>query len=176
VIVETVGVGQSEVEVAGSADTVVVLLAPGTGDAIQVAKAGVLEVGDVYVVNKADRDGAEAVVRDLRQMLGVVAAEPHGWARPIVRASANAGTGIADLVEVIDAHTTWARDSGETLRRRVARAGAEIEALALARLRERLGPPASGHDADLADRLALDVATGTLDPWSAVDQLLAEGD
>ncbi len=176
VIVETVGVGQSEVEVAGSADTVVVLLAPGTGDAIQVAKAGVLEVGDVYVVNKADRDGADAVVRDLRQMLGVVATQPHGWARPIVRTSATSGTGVAELIDAIVAHRTWAERSGESLRRKVARATAEIEALALALLREQLVPIDSSHNRDLADRLALEVATGTLDPWSAADQLLAKGD
>src|SRR3954451_11555672 len=174
VIVETVGVGQSEVEVAGSADTVVVLLAPGTGDAIQVAKAGVLEVGDVYAVNKADREGADAVVRDLRQMLGVVAAEPHGWARPIVRVSAMSGTGVADLMQAIDAHHAWAEASGEALRRKVARAAAEIEALALARLREQLAPVGTSHDGHRAERLALLVATGTLDPWSAADQLLAK--
>ena len=151
-----------------------VLLAPGMGDAIQAAKAGILEIGDVYAVNKADREGADAVVRDLRQMVGVVAAEPHGWARPIVRVSAMSGTGVPDLVQAIDAHRAWAEASDEALRRRVDRAAAEIEALALARLREQLAPVGTGHDGDRARRLALEVATGTLDPWSAADQLLTK--
>jgi LAO/AO transport system kinase len=169
VLVETVGVGQSEVEVAGAADTVVVMLAPGAGDSVQVAKAGLLEVGDVYVVNKAERDGADAVIRELRQVLGVVAASPRGWARPVVRTTATDGSGLDDLLAAIDAHGAWAAASGERDRRRTAWAAREVEALAVARLRERLGLHASP---ELLGRLAIEVTAGRLDPWSAADVLL----
>ena len=95
VLVETVGVGQSEVAVAGSADTTLVLLAPGMGDGIQAAKAGILEIGDVFVVNKADRDGADSTVRDLRHMLQMgEGTGAHRWRRKVVRASAMNGTGV----------------------------------------------------------------------------------
>ena len=105
----------------------------------------------MFVVNKADRDGADAVVRDLRQMVGVVAAEPYGWARPIVRVSAMSGTGVAELVEAIDAHGAWAEGSDEALRRKVDRATVEIEALALARLREQLAPSGRATTRDLGE-------------------------
>ena len=95
VLVETVGVGQSEVEVAGLADTTVVLLAPGMGDGIQAAKAGILEVGDVYVVNKADRDGAAQVARDLRGMLALAPRRPEAWQPPILQTTASSGDGVA---------------------------------------------------------------------------------
>ena len=103
VIIETVGVGQSEVEVARTADTTVVLLAPGMGDAIQAAKAGILEIGDVFAVNKADRGGAEATARELSRMLGI-AGSPAGQAPPVVVISANEGTGIDALVDAIETH------------------------------------------------------------------------
>ena len=105
VLLETVGVGQSEVEVAGIADTTVVLLAPGMGDGIQAAKAGILEVADVLVVNKADREGADRTVRDLRHavQMGEGSARP-GWRVPVVRTVATDGTGVDDLVAAIEAH------------------------------------------------------------------------
>ena len=97
VIVETVGVGQSEVEVAALADTTLVLLAPGMGDGIQAAKAGILEVGDVFVVNKADRDGADQVVRDLRSTIRLAERQPGDWREPIVKTVAvRGGNGRAD--------------------------------------------------------------------------------
>jgi LAO/AO transport system kinase len=177
VLIETVGVGQSEVEVAGAADTVVVMLAPGAGDAIQVAKAGLLEVGDVYTVNKADREGADAVVRELRHVLGVVPTQPGGWARPVVRTTATSGEGVDALLAAVDAHTVWATGSGERDRRRTAHAAREIESLALARLRETLGlPSVDSGSAELLGRLAADVAGGRLDSWSAADELLAGAD
>jgi LAO/AO transport system kinase len=174
VLVETVGVGQSEVEVVGAADTVVVLVAPGAGDSVQVAKAGLLEIGDIYVVNKADRDGADIVVRDLRQAIGVAAPEPGAWARRIVRTTATAGVGVDELLEALDAHAAWSLTSGEGARRRAARAATEIEALAVARMRAELEASWSsrGHSA-VVQELAAEVAAGTLDPWSAVDRLLA---
>ena len=106
ILVETVGVGQSEVEIAGAADTTLVLLAPGMGDGIQAAKAGILEIGDVFVVNKADRDGADATVRDLRHMIQMgESAVPGGWRRTVVRASALEGTGVDETVD--DGFLRW---------------------------------------------------------------------
>ncbi len=146
VVLETVGVGQSEIEIAAIADPTIVILNPGAGDAVQAAKAGLLEVADIVVVNKADRDGADQTVRDLR-------AET---AAPILKLVAAEGRGIPELVEAIEAHHR--SDSPE---RRTARARAQILSLAQTKLR--------GHP-DL-DRLASLVADGDADPYSAADQL-----
>ena len=113
VLVETVGVGQTEVEVAGLADTTLVLLAPGMGDGIQAAKAGILEIGDVYVVNKADRDGADQVRRDLRSMLALGERPEGAWRPPIVKTVAHRGEGLDEVVEAIDKHRAWLEESGE---------------------------------------------------------------
>ena len=108
VVVETVGVGQSEVEVAGLADTTLVLLAPGMGDGIQAAKAGILEIGDIYVVNKADRDGADLAVRELRNMLALgERREPNDWRPPIIKTVASRGQGIDELVDAVEKHQGW---------------------------------------------------------------------
>src|SRR5690348_10182697 len=113
VLVETVGVGQSEVEIAGLADTSVVLLAPGMGDGIQAAKAGILEIGDVFVVNKADRDGADATVRDLRHMISLGdRTEPNLWRPPVLKTVAQLGQGVDDVIEAIEKHTAWMEESG----------------------------------------------------------------
>jgi LAO/AO transport system kinase len=170
VLVETVGVGQSEIEVVALADTTVVLLAPGMGDEVQAAKAGILEVADVLAVNKADRDGAAATVRDLEQAVAMGADEdPSGWRRPVVPTAAVRGEGIDALVAALDAHRAWLDRSGDRLRRRRARAAAEIEAVALERVRRRLG------DLRAAGPLADRVAAGTLDPYRAADELLDAG-
>jgi LAO/AO transport system kinase len=168
VLVETVGVGQAEVEVAGLADTTLVALAPGFGDAVQVAKAGILEVADVFVVNKADRDGAQVVARDLRQMLHLGEARP--WQVPVVLTVAERGDGVGELVEAIAAHRRHLESSGELDRRRHHRAAREVEEVALASLRAELGT--LGHGEAL-DTLAEQVAAGKLGPYSAADQLLA---
>jgi LAO/AO transport system kinase len=168
VLVETVGVGQAEVEVAGLADTTLVALAPGFGDAVQVAKAGILEVADVFVVNKADRDGAQVVARDLRQMLHLGEARP--WQVPVVLTVAERGDGVGQLVEAIAAHRAQLESSGELERRRQRRAAREIEEIALADLRAELGT--LGHGEAL-DTLAEQVAAGKLGPYSAADQLLS---
>ncbi|NHC23237.1 methylmalonyl Co-A mutase-associated GTPase MeaB [Nocardioides sp. IC4_145] len=177
VVVETVGVGQSEVEVAGLADTTLVLLAPGMGDGIQAAKAGILEVGDVYVVNKADRDGADQVRRDLRSMIALADRPDDGWEPPIVKTVAQAGDGLAELVAEVDRHHAWLQQTGELRARRTRRARAEVEAIALASLRRSWGGWSDGGDGSGhtgLDELAAAVAAGDTDPWAAADRLLEQ--
>ncbi|WP_193612634.1 methylmalonyl Co-A mutase-associated GTPase MeaB [Nocardioides lijunqiniae] len=169
VLVETVGVGQSEVEVAGLADTTMVLLAPGMGDGIQAAKAGILEVGDVYVVNKADRDGADQVRRDLRGMLAQGDRPEGAWRPPVLATVAQSGEGVDEVVEELDRHRSWLASSGQLERRRVRRARSEIEAIALTSLRRRWGDVA-GHAS--LDDLAAAVVAGDSDPYRAADRLL----
>jgi len=156
VLVETVGVGQAEVEVAG------------LGDAVQVAKAGILEVADVFVVNKADRDGAEVVARDLRQMLHLGEARP--WQVPVVMTAAERGDGVEQLDQAIAAHLAHLESSGELERRRRRRAAREVEEVALDCLRTELGGLGRG---EALDELAAQVAAGKLGPYAAADQLLA---
>jgi LAO/AO transport system kinase len=169
VLIETVGVGQSEVEVVALADTTVVLLAPGMGDGVQAAKAGILEVADVFVVNKADRDGASQTVRDLRHMISLVG-RPAGeaWTRPVVSTVAARLEGLDDLVTALDAHRSWIDASGERERRRLARASDEIEAITLEQMRARIGDVRGG--AGLAG-LAKRVVAGEIDPYRAADEL-----
>ncbi|CAN5389242.1 methylmalonyl Co-A mutase-associated GTPase MeaB [soil metagenome] len=169
VLVETVGVGQSEVEVAGLADTTVVLLAPGMGDGIQAAKAGILEIGDVYVVNKADRDGAPQVARELRAMLNFGERREGDWRQPILKTVAQTGEGVAEVVAALDEHRAWLEASGQVKHRRARRARAEIEAIAVASLRRRWA--GVGDHAQL-DELAADVVAGRTDPYAAADALL----
>jgi LAO/AO transport system kinase len=170
VFVETVGVGQAEVEVASLADTTLVLLAPGMGDGIQAAKAGILEVADVFVVNKADRDGADTVVRDLRYMLSLGDRRTDdGWRVPIVKTVASKGEGAAEVVDEIEKHGEWLASSGRLQQRRVKRASDEVEAIALTSLRVDLR---NGALAALATR----VVAGELDPYSAADELVASLD
>jgi LAO/AO transport system kinase len=169
IIVETVGVGQSEVEIAGLADTTMVLLAPGMGDGIQAAKAGILEIGDLYVVNKADRDGADQVRRDLRSMLQLGSRPEGAWRPPIVKTVAATGNGLDEVVAEIDRHRAWLESSGELDRRRTRRAREEIEAIALTTLRRRWDDERGGAD---LDSLAAGVVAGTSDPYAAAAALL----
>lgn len=126
VIVETVGVGQSEIDIASLADSVVVLMAPGMGDGIQAAKAGILEIGDIFVVNKADRDGADATVRELRAMIDL--GSWGGWVPTVLKACAMTGVGIDALLEVLDQHEAWLDSSGQRQVRRRTRIRTEIAA------------------------------------------------
>ncbi len=171
VLVETVGVGQSEVEVAAHADTTLVLLAPGMGDGIQAAKAGLLEVADVFVVNKADRDGADATARGIRQMASLADGAPGDWRRPVEQTVATRGEGIGAVLAAIDGHHAWLVGSGRLAGRRAARASDEVEAIALAELRGRIGSPGGGVE---LGALAAEVAAGRLDPYAAADRLLAD--
>ena len=170
VMVETVGVGQAEVDIAATADTTVVLLAPGMGDGIQAAKAGLLEVADLLVVNKCDRDGAEAAVRELQNMLATGGdREPGEWRPVVVRATAATAGGIGELVDAIDKHRAWLASSGDGERRRVRRAMQEIRSIALAMLSARIGLRAD--DPRLAE-MAAAVAAGTTDPYAAARRLV----
>jgi LAO/AO transport system kinase len=161
VIVETVGVGQSEVEVAAATDTTLVVMAPGWGDAVQAAKAGILEVADAFVVNKADREGADQAVRDLEQMLR--SGPPLDWIPPVVRTVASAGEGAGELWAAIARHREHLESSGgleESRRRRLLR---EVETIAGERLRDRAAATLGARD----DDLARDVAARKTDPYAA---------
>jgi len=172
VVVETVGVGQSEVEVAGLADTTLVLLAPGMGDGVQAAKAGILEIGDVYAVNKADREGADRTRRELRTMLAMAERRDGAWRPPVLQTVASTGQGIDELLAEVDRHGAWLRESGELARRRTLRARREVEAVALATLQARWRRDGAGADLEV---LAGRVAAGEVDPYAAAEELLAEG-
>src|ERR1700712_2736135 len=171
IIVETVGVGQSEVEIAAMADTTMVLLAPGMGDAIQAAKAGILEIGDLYVINKADRDGADQVRRELRSMLALAEREPDAWKPEILKTVASKGEGIAEVVAAIERHREHLAASGELERRRLRRARDEIEAIAVTALREQWR---GVHENAALDELAAEVVAGESDPYAAADLLLEQ--
>jgi LAO/AO transport system kinase len=172
VLVETVGVGQAEVDIAGMADTTVVVLAPGMGDGIQAAKAGVLEVADILVVNKADRDGADDVVRDLRTMVSTAAARKLGEWRPVVaRSVATVEGGVAELVEAIAKHREWLGYSGAGDRRRLARIEHEIRALAAGMLAQRYGlVPGAAR----LREVAAEVIAGRLDTFTAARTIVAD--
>lgn len=168
VIVETVGVGQSELEVAETADTVLVLLAPGMGDGIQAAKAGILEIGDIFVVNKSDRDGAQALIRELRTMIALAQRGPQDWKPPIVSTVAHQNQGLEDLLAAIERFRASQVETGRGDKRRVARARREVESIALAKLRAdfRLNGEAWLED------LAKAVSRGELDAYTAADHVL----
>ena len=166
VLIETVGVGQSEVEVAATADTTIVLLAPGMGDGIQAAKAGILEIGDIFAVNKADRDGAQTTAREVQQMIAL--GTWPGWRPPVVLTVGNRDDGIDDLLAGIQAHRAWLSQSGEEQQRRLRRVREEILAL----LASRTVQAAQQREADL-DALAQRVLSGGLDAYAAVDELSA---
>ena len=165
ILVETVGVGQDEVDIASLADSVIVLVAPGMGDSIQAAKAGILEVADLFVVNKADKPDAQQVVRDLRNMIALADRGEDDWKPPIVSTVAVRDEGTQELVSRLNQHWSWLNDTGELKHRRLARAREELTALAFAALRGRLA-------SSRLDELAGQVADGTLDPFQAADELL----
>ena len=164
VIIETVGVGQAEVAIASLADSVAVLLAPGLGDAVQAAKAGILEVADLFIVNKADKPDAQQVVRDLRGMLALGASQ-EGWKPPIVTTTATTGDGLAEVVTRLDAHWDWLAESGELKRR-----GSPGPARRSPRWPSPRSAPALPRHG--LDELAAQVADGTLDPFQAAEDIL----
>ncbi|SDE28522.1 methylmalonyl Co-A mutase-associated GTPase MeaB [Glycomyces harbinensis] len=168
VIVETVGVGQAEVEIASLADTTLLLLAPGMGDGIQAVKAGVVEIADVYVVNKADRPGADGTVRDLKAMMSLVRREPGEWRQPVCTTVASEAKGIDELVAAIGKHRDWLAGGDHLALKRRRRAAAEIRARVEAALRERYR---------VTEELAEAVANGETDVASAAERVLrGDGD
>ena len=173
VIVETVGVGQDEVEIAESADTTVVVLNPGWGDGIQAAKAGILEIGDVFVVNKADRPGVRDTVADLKAMLAMDDAAP--WASPVVTTVAATGEGIDELWAAVGRHREYVAESGLLEARRRTRRRGELETALTAAFRRRARSMLTADDG--AGVLAK-VLAGDIDPWTAAESILSgrEGD
>ena len=167
VLVETVGVGQHEIEVARVVDTVCLLTIPGAGDDIQAIKAGIMEIADILVVNKADRPGADETVKDLTQMLNL-GTPRTSWRPPVMRTSAKDGSGIEDLIAAVQKHRGWAVESGEARRRNVEAMRSEIQMLmqerVLRELRERL-------DKEGLDDIVSRVVDKDLDPYGAVDVL-----
>ena len=173
VLVETVGVGQSEVDVMALADTTVVLLAPGMGDGIQAAKAGIFEIADIFVVNKADREGADQTVRELKYLISLGRRGNVGpsWRPPVICTVATKADGIDELAGAIEQHRAWMRDHGELDARRQRRAESEIEAIALAQLHGKLGDLLRGSG---LRGLAKRVVVGELDVYRAADELINE--
>jgi len=177
VLIETVGVGQVEVEVAGEADTTVVVVNPGWGDAVQANKAGLMEIADVFVINKADRPGEAETRRDLEQMLELSATTDgpapgpgaYGWHPPIVATVASTGAGVDELLIEIERHRAHLIASGALAERRAARLAGELQRVVAARLAERVaglaGTPAY-------EQLRAEVVGHRLDPWAAADRLL----
>jgi len=168
VVIETVGVGQVEVEVAGAADTTVVVVNPGWGDAVQANKAGLLEIADLFVINKADRPGAEETRRDLERMLDLTGA--GAWRPPVLATSASSGDGVDELWKAVKAHRTHLTAGGELEPRRAARIGAELVQILAALILER-AQAAGGPE---LEQLAAAVARRDVDPWTAAARLLPE--
>jgi LAO/AO transport system kinase len=190
VLLETVGVGQVEIEVVGQADTTVVIVNPGWGDAVQANKAGLMEIADVFVVNKADRPGAKEAARDLERMLDLSApgrsgrpagrggvAPPGGptprWRPPVLCTTATTGEGVDDVWQAVLDHRAHLAETGDLGEHRRRRAAEEITRLVAARLLERARTVTTSPR---ADQLAEAVARGDVDPWTAADELLADGE
>jgi LAO/AO transport system kinase len=167
VIIETVGVGQMEVEVASSADTTLVVVTPGWGDSMQANKAGLLEIADLFVINKADRPGAREARRDLEQMLDL--SSLGSWRPPIVDTVASSGQGMAALWEEIARHRAHLRQSGTLEQRRAERLGHELRRVLMARSMARIGELATGEEFAGAVKA---MAAGELDPYQAADRLM----
>jgi LAO/AO transport system kinase len=169
VLIETVGVGQVEVEVAGKADTTVVVVNPGWGDSVQANKAGLLEIADVFVINKSDRAGAAETRRDLEQMLDL-SELGSGWRPPIVNAVATSATGVHEVWDAVTAHRRHVESNGELAARRSARAADELREIVAQRLRQKARQICTG---ERWDAITDDVVEHRADPWSAADTMLA---
>jgi LAO/AO transport system kinase len=170
ILVETVGVGQVEVEVAGKADTTIVVVNPGWGDSVQANKAGLMEIADVFVINKADRKGVDETRRDLEQMLELSDLPHDAWRPPIVATVASTGQGVTELWDAVLAHRSFAEESGVLAERRSFRSAEELREIVVNRLRERAREICTGPR---WDELTEAVAGQSVDPWSAADEMLA---
>ncbi len=169
ILVETVGVGQVEVEIAGKADTTVVVLNPGWGDSVQANKAGLMEIADIFVINKADRKGVEETRRDIEQMLELSDLPHDAWRPPIVATVGNTGEGVPDLWNAIQEHRASIEVSGELVKRREFRLREELREIVARRLEQRARDICTGEKWDALQR---DVLNRTIDPWSAADEML----
>jgi len=170
ILVETVGVGQVEVEVAGKADTTVVVVNPGWGDSVQANKAGLMEIADVFVINKADRPGVEDTRRDLMQMLDLSDLPHDSWRPPIVPTVGSTGEGVVDLWDAVLEHRRHAERTGELERRRSFRLREELREIVVQRLGRRARQLCTGAR---WDELTDAVAERAIDPWAAADEMLA---
>jgi LAO/AO transport system kinase len=168
ILVETVGVGQVEVEIAGAADTTIVVVTPGWGDGVQANKAGLLEIADLFVVNKADREGATQTARDLELMLDL--SGHSGWRPPIVETVATTADGVDELWDAVGTHRAHLEAGSGLARRREERLGEELRGIVLARLQERADEQCRG---ERFDKLVALVAARELDPYAAAAELLA---
>ncbi|WP_420438759.1 methylmalonyl Co-A mutase-associated GTPase MeaB [Candidatus Poriferisodalis sp.] len=171
VVVETVGVGQVETEIVGAADTTVVVVNPGWGDSVQANKAGLMEIADIFVVNKADRPGASETCGDIRQMLDLSA--PGDWDPPILTSVGTTGEGTAELWDAVRAHRDHCTVSGELEARRAARTQTELEEILRASIAERVAALAQGP---AAQRVRQQLALRELDPYTAAEMLLDEAE
>ncbi len=170
ILVETVGTGQAEVDIAGTADTVVLVTMPHFGDGVQALKAGIMEIGDLFVVNKADHGDADRAISEIKMMLGL-APDRGGWHPAVLPATATEGRGVPEVLAALEEHRAYQAAHGLLAARRVARRRQEILRLAEERLRARVvGPAGDGR----LDALAARVARGELDSHTAADTLLAE--
>jgi LAO/AO transport system kinase len=167
VLIETVGVGQVEIEVTGAADTTVVVVNPGWGDSVQASKAGLLEIADLFVVNKADRDGAAETVRDLEFMLEL--SLETEWRPPIVKTVASRNEGMDELWDAICAHRAFLESDGRLSDRRDRRIREEIRSIVVERLYERAGQLCEG---ERFEEVAASVASRSVDPYTAAEGLL----
>ncbi|HXF82962.1 MAG TPA: methylmalonyl Co-A mutase-associated GTPase MeaB [bacterium] len=168
IFIETVGTGQAEVDVVGAADTVVIVLVPGMGDAVQTMKAGIMEIGEIFVVNKADQGDAHRTVTEVQMMLAQ-SARRGGWTVPVLPTVATVGEGVAAVAAAVAEHRRWLESSGVLAERRRARARAEILRLVERRVRERV--LAAGRDG-LLEMLVERVLGGGLDPDAAAEELV----
>jgi len=168
VLVETVGVGQVEVEIAGKADTTVVVVNPGWGDSVQANKAGLMEIADVFVINKADRKGVDETRRDIEVMLDL--SDLGNWRPPIIPTVAHQNEGADALWAAVTDHRAYAEESGLLKRRREARLRQELVEIVGARLDVRARELCSG---DTYERLEADVLARRIDPWAAADEMLS---
>lgn len=169
ILVETVGVGQVEVEIAGKADTTVVVLNPGWGDSVQANKAGLMEIADVFVINKADRKGVEETRRDVEQMLELSDLDHDAWRPPIIATVGNTGEGVPALWDAIVEHRQTIESSGELVKRRQFRLREELREIIARRLEQRAREICTG---DRWETLQQDVLDRRIDPWSAADEML----
>jgi LAO/AO transport system kinase len=173
IIVETVGVGQVEVEVAGKADTTVVVVNPGWGDSVQANKAGLMEIADIFVINKADRKGVDETSRDLMQMLDLSDMPHEAWRPPIIPAVGTTGQGVPEIWNAVLEHRAAAEASGELDRRRTFRLREELREIIAQRLGRRAREICTG---DRWDQLTDEVVARSTDPWTAADEMLAAVD